>query len=352
LQSMTVFVMIAWVTYCQAVCGACSIEYQNSCLRMVVLPCGAGSRHDTQEDPTSLSALASHGPLTRQVFISHTGQDKDARDFAACILKPALEAAGLKVYMDFSNLHPGCNWPAELMNAAANSAVVVVVLSQRYTQRFWCMLELDLALNSHSSKQQQQQQQGPLVVPVFYHAAGSIVQLRAIQKYWTAAKPKLEPAERQAWVDINRWTANIHSLKEQLQHQRLPAKGGSKDEALQLARRVVAAAVAAIPVQASINAIVVGTEQQEAKLVAQLTVPDPARLGLWLYGCGRCCPDTLLHCGPSIMAHASALTSAPCLVRGCLCNWSSCCRVAVGLLHCQDVAMYITQCVWQVQSGS
>jgi len=265
---------------------------------VIVLPCGAGIMHNPQEEPTSLTAVASKGPLTHQVFISHTGQDKDARDFAASILKPALEAAGLDVYMDFSNLQPGCNWPAELMNAAANSAVVVVVLSQQYTQRFWCMLELDLALNSHSSKQQQQQQ-GPLVVPVFYHAADSIVQLTAIQEYWTAAKPLLEPAERQAWVDVHRWPANIKSLKEQLQHQRLPAEGGSKDGPLHLARRVVAAAVAAIPVQASMNAIVVGTEQQEAELVAQLTVP--ARLGLWLYGCGRCCPDPLLQCGPSII---------------------------------------------------
>ena len=57
--------------------------------------------------PPSHPSAAAKQPLKRQVFISHTGKDEGAKNFAASILKPALEAAGLAVYMDFSNLQLG-----------------------------------------------------------------------------------------------------------------------------------------------------------------------------------------------------------------------------------------------------
>jgi len=48
--------------------------------------------------------------LQRQVFISHTAADDQGRIFANSILKPALETAGLDVYVDFRNLQPGCEF--------------------------------------------------------------------------------------------------------------------------------------------------------------------------------------------------------------------------------------------------
>jgi hypothetical protein len=111
--------------------------------------------------PTHPADAAKH--LKRQVFISHTGQDEDAKTFAASILKPALEAAGLAVYMDFSSLQLGSSWREELVDAAANSMVVVVVLSRSFTNRFWCMLELDLALHAHHEGGDERKR--PLVLP-------------------------------------------------------------------------------------------------------------------------------------------------------------------------------------------
>jgi hypothetical protein len=89
--------------------------------------------------------------LQRQVFISHTAADEQGRIFAASILKPELVRAGLKVYMDCSDLRPGCEFADELVQAAATSAVFVVVLTKSYPTRFWCLRELDLARHGHPS---------------------------------------------------------------------------------------------------------------------------------------------------------------------------------------------------------
>jgi hypothetical protein len=70
--------------------------------------------HDCEE-------LARPDELSRQVFISYTGQDEHARVFACSVLEPALRAAGMPVYIHHRSLEPGVKWPKELMNAAANS---------------------------------------------------------------------------------------------------------------------------------------------------------------------------------------------------------------------------------------
>eukprot|EP00878_Enallax_costatus_P030997 GHUV01033823.1.p3 GENE.GHUV01033823.1~~GHUV01033823.1.p3 ORF type:complete len:124 (-),score=27.85 GHUV01033823.1:870-1241(-) len=107
--------------------SSCSVDQRFLCMQA------------PRQDPPALASWSNEGPLERQVFISHTGQDQGACNFAASILKPALKAAGLNVFMDFSNLEPGSEWPRELAVAAANSVVVVVVLSRQYTKRKWPM---------------------------------------------------------------------------------------------------------------------------------------------------------------------------------------------------------------------
>jgi hypothetical protein len=240
------------------------------------------------------------------VFISHTGQDEGAKTFAASILTPALEAAGLAVYMDLTNLQPGCRWPHELLvNAAANSMVVVVVLSKTCTNQFWCMLELDLALHSHQHQSQQQGEAGshhsvPLVIPVFYDSADTIVDAAGIAQRWSGnLQQQLMDVEELGpeWVrtvHTCRWVANIVRLKGDVQHMRHGRNGeaADKDEEWQLARKVVRAAVRHIPLLVSVGAEVVGFEEQEAALAAELG----GRLGLWLYGQGASLPTVLNVC--------------------------------------------------------
>jgi hypothetical protein len=223
---------------------------------------------------------------------AHTGQDEDAKTFSASILKPALEAAGLAVYMDFSNLQVGCNWRQELVDAAANSMVVVVVLSRSFTDRFWCMLELDLALNAHLQKQGgREDSRQPLVLPVFYDHVDTIVNADEIRRRWSGTlqqrlwKDEELGSEWVATVDFDRWVSNICTLKEKVQHMRktLPGCASAKDDSWQLARGVVGAAARHVPCLVAVGHVV-GFEEQEAALAAELG----GRLGLWLYGQGGC----------------------------------------------------------------
>jgi hypothetical protein len=225
--------------------------------------------------------------LKRQVFISHTGKDEDATTFSASILKPALEAAGLAVYMDFSNLQLGSSWREELVDAAANSMVVVVVLSRSFTSRFWCMLELDLTLNAHHEGGDERK--WPLVLPVFYDFIDIVVDAAKIQQHWSSNLQQQlwrdEELGREwvATVNVYRWVSNIYTSKEKVQHMRnsLPGQSSAKDDGWQLARGVVRAAARHIPSLVAVRNVV-GFEEQEAQLAAELG----GRLGLWLHGQG------------------------------------------------------------------
>jgi hypothetical protein len=215
--------------------------------------------------------------------------------FAASIMKPALEAAGMRVFMDFSNLTPGCEWPAALVDAAAHSAVVVAVLSQSYVRRFWCMYELDLALHgAHGTPRSGD----PLVIPVFYDDPSVILQPAAgeaavdLQKLWQARLApgsKAVPADRQQLVNPKRWAENFATIRQQLQNLRLSSIARDKDNDYQLARKVLAAALPFARNDLAVPPGLVGYEQQEAHLLSELAVSDPEqpRLGLWLHGMGK-----------------------------------------------------------------
>eukprot|EP00878_Enallax_costatus_P026834 GHUV01028837.1.p1 GENE.GHUV01028837.1~~GHUV01028837.1.p1 ORF type:complete len:381 (+),score=114.44 GHUV01028837.1:947-2089(+) len=235
-----------------------------------------GAEHG-HTSPASLANAAKQGQLVSQVFISHTGQDQHAKTFAASILKPFLERAGLKVFMDFTNLKPGCPWPAELKRAAAHSAVFVAVLSVNYTFRPWCMVELDLALHGDGRGPT-----APVIIPVFYDSPDIIVKWEKIQEHWQANMP----AEWQGQVDPRRWANNVVAMKEKYQNLRRRTEGAAKDEELQLAQLVVATAVQAVPKKVHIGADLVGYEQQEAQLLAGLALPDEKRHILWIHGPG------------------------------------------------------------------
>lgn len=201
-------------------------------------------------------------------------------DFAASVLKPRLEAAGLQVYMDYSKLKPGMHWQQELAQAAANSAVVVVVLSGSYVNRYWCQLELDLALHSrkhagHDSK--------PVVIPVFWDKPDDVVQPHAIQQYWQQQLNQLAPA-RLCWVDPARWAGNIGELGEQWQGERR-MHCGPKDNLYNMAGRVAQAAGAYMPKKLTIDTTqLFGQTTQMEGLLAKI---HGGRMGLWLFGPGN-----------------------------------------------------------------
>jgi hypothetical protein len=217
--------------------------------------------------------------LEQQVFVSHTGQDEGAKTFAASILRPALQRAGLAVFMDI-DMESGCEWPRRLVHAAADSQVVVVVMSKSYPERFWCMLELDLALNGRPCGAR------PFVVPVFYDAADRVNELD-VQRNWSddqllqrLADDELEPVWAEC-VDPFRWAGNLTALRRVLQHNRR-SSFTSKDADDLLARDVVADVLGHMHLAVDVGEVV-GFEEQKNMLLAQ----THKRLGLWLYGSGE-----------------------------------------------------------------
>jgi hypothetical protein len=236
---------------------------------------------------------AANGALRRQVFISHTGQDQGTATFAAVVLKEALEKKGLKVYLDIKDLEPGCDWPGDLMQAAANSAVVVVVLSKTYPKRFWCMLELHLALHAR----ERAGLPPPRVIPVFFdHVKDVVTDGRQLEQFWSTkgflsklcfgkdSLSKLSQKERDA-VDAAAWAANITAMKDEKQHVRLEVLS-RKDREGVVADQVAAQALKVVPVLQR-QPSTVEFDGQEVELVQRLQSED----GLWLYGMGACARD-------------------------------------------------------------
>lgn len=279
--------------------------------------------------------MAGGSGLLPQVFISHTGQDENGRVFAANILQPALEQAGLTTFIDHANLELGCDWPAELVKAASTSAVFVVVLTQSYLTRFWCLRELDLALNGHPNHPRGAK---PYIIPAYLQHPSDWQKVSPDQ-VWKKIQDRMEKLQQAGaqgspeLQDLQRMLleshptrmlqqnlqelANIESVRRQhqstmplqpqpqqqqlqqpeVQQAESPSINSAsrvvpppKDEEWQIARKVAAAALLQLPAKqllAYLPPDLVGYEQQLAKLAAQLVVDEPGMLGLWLHGPGR-----------------------------------------------------------------
>ena len=157
------------------------------------------------------------------------------------------------------------------------------------------MLELDLALHGLPG---QARAAAPLVIPVFYDSPEDVVQPAGIERHWrarldaAAGTVDAVPADRHEWVRPDRWAQNVIDTERRLQNARRKTERADKDEELQVARRVIAAALAAARVPLAEPEGLVGIKEQEERLLTELAVPDPQCLGLWLHGMGGCLQRT------------------------------------------------------------
>lgn len=165
---------------------------------------------------STIPGLRAQKPLLRQVFFSHTGQDEAAKKFAQSLVPAVLdggygEGGFATVFENFTDLSPierlQWHWPKELLENAGNSMVMVVMLSVSFTQRFWCMLEVDLALNLHKGTSR------PIVIPVFYDSATvlqtDVLPPEGIKAFWSSQS--LSPAQQKV-MDLDRWARNWEKL--------------------------------------------------------------------------------------------------------------------------------------------
>lgn len=183
--------------------------------------------------------------LWRQAFISHTGADrKDGINSAnfATSLAERLEQNGVQVFIDHQSIEGGDDWRDKLVHHVGRSQVIVVVLSETYFKRYWCMRELDLAIQAVDS------QTGPrmIIIPVFY-GVQDLGALKRVQEWWWTRDSKALEEWRAAWrgmasskegVDVARWETNLRRLDQRHQAIRFIRKEATKSSENDLLRRV------------------------------------------------------------------------------------------------------------------
>jgi hypothetical protein len=91
------------------------------------------------------------------VFISHTGQDKRAADFA-CALHERLKIEGIASFFDAQSLWVADLQEQRMVELVSGCQVFVAIVSPTYPLREWPLLELHLAVRANV----------PVMVPVLF----------------------------------------------------------------------------------------------------------------------------------------------------------------------------------------
>jgi TIR domain len=175
--------------------------------------------------------------MIRQAFISHTGQDPGAATFAAQLSKD-LHGIGISTFLDHRSLEGGDDWSELIEHNARHSQVMVVVLSESYFRRWWCMRELDLAV---SAKKQGEQ---IVVIPVYYGISDLGDLITDQQQAWQEMWETFALAGKEG-VGVQRWLDNLQWLKKHSQGIR--RMDTSKNSEVQLGEAVVEAVFKVIP---------------------------------------------------------------------------------------------------------
>ncbi|KAH9289079.1 hypothetical protein KI387_033196 [Taxus chinensis] len=101
----------------------------------------------------STSAAMKQPPY--DVFINHHGND--VKYTLATDIYRALDARGLRVFLDSEELELGDFFPSVLQQAIAGASLHIAIFSEHYAQSTWCLAELALML-----------QTGTQIIPIFY----------------------------------------------------------------------------------------------------------------------------------------------------------------------------------------
>ncbi|GLJ33816.1 hypothetical protein SUGI_0679910 [Cryptomeria japonica] len=94
------------------------------------------------------------------VFINHCG--KDVKDTVASRIFNALDATGLRVFLDKEELKNGDFFPRVLEEAMSSASLHIAILSQNYAEYLWCLAELAFMVGT-----------GKNIMPVFYYVKPS-----------------------------------------------------------------------------------------------------------------------------------------------------------------------------------
>jgi GTPase SAR1 family protein len=127
------------------------------------------------------------------VFLGHTGQDGTASNFAA-FLSHECKHEQVSCFYDMGSIGIGIFYDECIRDAVKTCEVFISILSPTYFKRYWCMHELDLAMQADRR-----------ILPVFYGIEG--------EKDLPSEKSAfLEHFSSEARVDhdeLNRWWTNV-----------------------------------------------------------------------------------------------------------------------------------------------
>ena len=130
------------------------------------------------------------------MFVSYTGLDLNGHTFVTCV-NYALERASISTFSADKHLGPLSEWEADLREHASGCSVFLCIISNSYYYRYWCMRELDVAL-----------QHGRRIVPVRYHLSEQNFDETKFRNQHMNGRRNVDRAST-----VDRWCANIEQLE-------------------------------------------------------------------------------------------------------------------------------------------
>lgn len=134
-----------------------------------------------------------------QAFLSHTGQDEHAATFTEFLSLYLTNQLSIPHFVDFACIPPGAKWKRTIEQNVQSCPVFVCILSESYLNRYWCMHELDIAIQAKK-----------YIIPVLcnYKLPKSI-EFEAFKR-----KHRANPHYTVTEEELNRWCENLRLLPE------------------------------------------------------------------------------------------------------------------------------------------
>jgi hypothetical protein len=127
------------------------------------------------------------------IFLGHTGQDNTASNFAA-FLSRECKHEQVSCFYDMGSIGIGIFYDECIRDAVKTCEVFISILSPTYFKRYWCMHELDLAM-----------QAGRCILPVFYGIEGE----KDLPYEKSAFLEHFSSEARVEHDELNRWWTNV-----------------------------------------------------------------------------------------------------------------------------------------------
>ena len=141
---------------------------------------------------------------SKMAFLSHTGKDRNTAIPFTQILSKELWDQMIPHFVDWEGISEGEHLDSAIRKNVEDCPIFVCVLTSEYTKRYYCMLELDLAIANQRK-----------IIPVYIDNSDAIPDRRKNERY-TNFMNEFYAAhsqdERISEVTLVRWVENLEKL--------------------------------------------------------------------------------------------------------------------------------------------